>query len=297
MFINLLGSEMNLDKSKYKYKAVIDFIEVEFKTVIPTNAFSIKRNARLTYVDPLDKGDGAAASHFRVKFHDITRWNEFEIMLNKLKSELQFEIEPFIYGVEVSLDAYSKNNDINDLIEHVVQFFWNHSNPVSNNRRIGKKGKGANAIESKEDLIRKIMKGGTIYIGSQKNGKGHKKDPISMRTYLKEIDKKTKLNLVQKRARTEITLVGAACPFSSIEEARKYNFSNLNKYFTFRNFKGNLNPLESIIVNARPVIAEKRRRRRIGGGTRENSRLTTADTKLNRIVYDRLRNLTRSLNT
>lgn len=286
---------MNLDCSKYKYKAVIDFIQLDFKTAKPTNAFSVQRKMKLTYVEPLNKSAGGAASEFRFKFHDLTSWKQLEDCISNLKRHCELENEPTISGIEVSIDAYSNNMNKNELIEHTAQFCWKLAKPVSQIRRFSKTK--AHGITNKNDLTNKIIKGGVIYIGNQRNHAGGKQDPISMRIYLKEKDKKIELNPSEHRARIEITLVGAACPFHSIADAKKYKLSNLNSHFTFRNFKQDLSPLDNIIINAIPTIAEKRRRSRIGGGTREFSRLTTADTKLNRIVYDRLRNLTRRLNT
>ncbi len=289
--------ELDLNNANYRYKAVIDFIAIEFKTAIPSNAFSIKRKLKLKYVKPLDKSDGAAASVFRAKIYDITSWTQLNTQIENLKKNYILQGEPRIVEVEVSLDAFSKNNSRSELIEHAAYFFWSLSNPVSKNRRFGKKGTGADYIKAKADLIRKITKGGTLYIGNQNDGKTYSKDPISMRIYVKEIDQKKLLALNLHRTRIEITMVDSACPFSTVEEAKKYDFSSLSKYFSFRNFKKNLPALDQLIVDTLPTIAARGRRRRIGGGTREFSRLTTANTKMNKICYDRLRNLTRSLNT
>jgi hypothetical protein len=278
---------------------VIDFIQIVFKTVENTNAFSIKRNTGISYVEPLNKGDGAAASEFQFRLYDVTNWNQYDDCIKKLKEHYALDGNPVISGIEISLDAYSKSLNSDELIEHVIQFCWNLANPVNGNRRFfGGQMTKAEDLQSRSRMIEIIKRtGGTIYIGSQNEYKDNPRDSESMRIYPKTTDKNKPLSPLYQRARIEITLMDEACPFKTIEEARNFDFTTIIKYFRFRNYVDNLEGIDKIIVNATPTISEKRKRKRIGGGIREHSRLTVADTELNRIVYDRFRNLNRDLNT
>ena len=69
---------MDIDKRKFKYKVVIDFIQINFKTLKNSNAFSIKRKNGLSYVEPLNEGDGAAANEFQFRLYDVTNWNQYD---------------------------------------------------------------------------------------------------------------------------------------------------------------------------------------------------------------------------
>lgn len=287
--------DLDLDIKKYRYKAVIDFVSFEFETKKATNGFTIKRNTNLKYVDPLNKGSGSAATRFLTRIYDVSCWSKVEKDLALLKSKYPLINAPKIVALEVSLDAYSKANSREELIQHVCYYFWCLQNPVSDNRRIA--NKSALGINSYEDLHRKVKAGGTLYLGNQKRLKGNNIDPITMRIYLKDTDRNMIEEDIQKhRARIEITLVDNACPFNTMDEAKGYKFSELSKHFRFRKFKENIDPLFRHISSRSPKISERRVRRIIDVGTRVNSQLTLAHTKLNRTAYDSLRNLTRGLN-
>ncbi len=283
--------DLDLDINKYRYKAVIDFVSFEFETKKATKGFAIKKNINLTYVKPLNAGKGGAATRYSTSLYDVTSWSIIEKKLASLQEKYTLVDEPKIVSVEVSLDAYSKANSREDIIYHVCYFLWFLENPVSDNKRIA--NTKASGIGSFDELYRKVSDGNTIYIG---NFRGSNADPITMRIYLKETDQNVKEEDTKKhRARIEVTLNAEACPFKTIEEARKYKFNLLGNYFRFRKFKTNLNPLEKELVSRSSIVTQRRDRHRIGGGRRIHSRLTMAHMPLNSALYDRLRNLTRDL--
>lgn len=283
---------MQTDTNKYLYTTVIDFIEFTFTTKQPTNGFSIRRKTGFVYVEPVNEGAGSAATTFKVKFHDVTFWNDLERSIKKLKSLYELESEPVISTLEVSFDAYSKDSNFEELVEHAANFNTMLANPVSDNRRItfGVENELI-LIHSKERLLTLLGRCGTICIGNQES------DDESMRIYIKTIDKKKPIPQDQYRARIEITLRGNALPFYNLDDAKNYKFTELSRYFKFRQFKSYSTEWISLIKRSFALIGERKRRYRKGVGARMYSLSTLAHTALNRIAYDNLRGMGSRLNT
>lgn len=283
---------MVIDKKKFRYTAVIDFVEITFRTKKASNGFSIKRNLEFDFVKPLDKGPGAAANEFTVKIQDVKHWSEIDRVFRKLKRQYELESEPKITCIEVSFDAYSKGATYDEMIEHVANYYWMLANPVSLNRRFTRGMKGTTqGLDSRSYMLGRLKRGGTVYIGD------HRYDNQGMRIYYKSVDKKASLPQEQYRARIEITLRGDSCPFSTLEGAKQFEFSNLKHYFKFRQLRPNLPNLKTIVADRTPLLGERKSRQRKGRGAYMYSDMTMADTVLNEIVYDQLRYLTKRLNS
>jgi len=281
-----------IDKEKFEYKAVIDFVEITFRTKQSSNGFSIKRNVGFDYVRPLDKGPGSAANEYSVKVQDVKRWTDLDKYINRLKANYDLESEPTITCVEVSFDAYSKGATFDDMIEHVANYYWMLANPVSENRRFTRGMKGTTqGLGRRSYMINRLKRGGTVYIGD------HRYDQEGMRIYHKTSDKDSQLPQDQCRARIEITLRGDKCPFKTLEEARNFQFSNLARYFKFRQLKSEVKGLMLGVADGTPMLGERKPRKRKGLGCYLYSAMTSADSVLNEIVYECLRNLTKRLNS
>lgn len=273
----------------FKYNATIDWIELEIATVDKSNFQSMKRAAGIKFVEAINAEDSGASKNFKLKYHDITSWH----VLEKIVDELNY-IKPLsdvrISGVEISFDAYSIKNDRNELIEKTAEFYWFLQKPCSVNRRVVTSYKGsAEQLLNHQSTIRRIDDGYSILIGSQKD------DLCSQRIYYKTIDSKTLLPIQEHRARYEITLIGDACPFHTIEEAKAYKFSDLKEWFKFRKIKENISSTNLMLTKASRQLGSINGRRRTGGGVRVNSYGTQANVTLNRIAYDKLRGLTKRL--
>lgn len=283
---------MNIDKEKFEYKAVVDFVEVRFTTKKSSNGFSIKKKVGFDFVKPLDKGPGSAANEYVVKVQDVKRWTDLDKFYNRLKANYDLESEPEITCVEVSFDACSKGATYDDMIEHVANYYWMLANPVSENRRFTRGMKGTTeGLGRRSYMIARLKRGGTIYIGD------HRYDQEGMRIYYKTTDKENQLPPDQHRARIEITLRGEKCPFKTLEEARNFQFSNLTRYFKFRQLKSDVKGLMLGVADGTPMLGERKPRKRKGlGGYLYNS-MTSADRILNDIVYESLRKLTKRLNS
>ena len=283
---------MIVDKQKFRYTAVIDFVEISFSTKVASNAFSIQRNIGVNYVRPLNKSAGAAATEFTATVHDVMHWSELESVCDRLKSSYELLTDPKITCIEVSFDAFSNGASYEEMIEHVANYYWMLANPVSLNRRFTRGTKGTTqGLSRRAYMLNRLSQGGTVYIGD------HRYDPEGMRIYYKQTDKKSLLPLDKHRSRIEITLRGNGCPFDNFEDAKHYDFAKLSNYFKFRMPKDGMSALQVVIADATPLLGEKKERKRKGRGKYMYSSLTNADVELNAIVYEQLRNLTKRLNS
>jgi hypothetical protein len=285
-----VGDILIIDKKKFRYTAVIDFVEITFHTKDASNAFSIKRNLGFDYVHPMDKRAGAAANEFKAKIQNVKHWSEIDRIYKRLNDQYELSSEPKITCIEVSFDAYSKGASFKEMIEHVANYYWMLANPVSQNRRFTRGTKGTTqSLSRRAYMLNRLSRGGTVYIGD------HRYDPEGMRIYYKQTDKEEDLPMDEHRSRIEITLRDASCPFDNLEDAIHYDFANLSNYFKFRQPKAEMSPFEVVIADATPLLGEKKERKRRGRGKYMYSSLTDADVVLNSIVYDQLRYLTKRL--
>jgi hypothetical protein len=113
-------------------------------------------------------------------------------------------------------------------------------------------------------------------------------------SYLKTTDhNKTPIPVEIHRARFEIRLAGSALPYETIGSWQGFKFETLTAYISFGREDATASLTEQAIVTAYGDRASHKKAipRRSGGGTR--TRIMPADTRLNQIVYDELRQLTR----
>jgi hypothetical protein len=145
--------------------------------------------------------------------------------------------------------------------------------------------------------MRKIVNEKTLYIGCQKaNSEGCPKiDSISQRIYYKTTNNRKGLPIELHSARYELILQGDGCPFRTLEEAKKYNFTKLSKWFNFRKPREDMDAFMTLLLNASSQLGKVNIQRITGGGLKVNKIGTTADGALNRITYNKLRELTNRL--
>jgi hypothetical protein len=274
----------------FTYKASIDWIELEITTVNDSNFNSIKHLFNVNYVKPISPKGGGATNKFTLRIQDVTSWNMLDEIVNIVDSSKKLS-SVLITGVEISFDAFSKNNDKQELIEKAAEFYFCLEKPCSKNRRLAGARKGsAEQPLRHETTIRKISEGNSIYIGSQNE------DTISQRIYYKTKDNNKLLPIELHRARYELILVGDDCPFGTIEEARKYNFTELSGWFKFRKIIEDIDGLGLMLIKATRQLGQVNVKRLAGGGVKVNNCGTKADVYLNRIAYEKLRELTKRLN-
>lgn len=274
----------------FAYKATVDWVELEITTTKPTTFLVIGFLAHVRYVKRINPGSGGSANTFRFRVHDVASWAQLEEIIAGINQYKPLHSTPLITAVEVSFDAFSKRQDADDLMEKTAEFYWLLQKPSSSNQRAASDYVGsAEALRNHKANLRLIRNRHSIYISN-------KDDPISQRIYYKTTDNRRSLPVEQHRARYEVTLQHGACPFHTIEEAKTFKFTELAEWFKFRKPRPDLNEFNKIILNAQQQLSVHGQRRKSGGGIRVHNPKTLADTVLNRICYDKLRELTKRMN-
>lgn len=281
--------------SCYRFEAVVDWIELEIQTKSPTNFPSIRKQGGLGYVEPINAGDGGAATIFRVMIQDPLRWQDVVRQLGKIETAKPFSCGPRVTGIEISLDAYSHNESKEELAELAARFYTYQTHPASIVARTYREYKGSGEAVPKFDLlIRKLLGGRMIGIGHHRDDpKGRwKADTIAQRIYLKTTDKGgTPIPIGEYRARTEITLRDAGLPCQNLPEWGGVGFEKLSRYFRYRMLTQDMGSLMTTFVKDDPQIGQRKQRNRKEGGTRLYSKNTKADTELNNRARYALRQL------
>lgn len=304
---------MNYDK--FRFEAVVDWIDVSIETVASTNFDTVRRHGGFHFVEPIDPNAGGGTRNFICRIQDPINITNVRRILDNLAKAVPLTTldDPKVAGIEISFDAYSKGASQNDLIEVAARFYKFLANPCSTNRRFPSlpdlKEDGPPPIPyGFPDLCRMIRNGRTIAIGSQKSGWWGKKDPVSQRIYFKTTDNGGKSTTadgkeVKPRARIEVTLQGSGLPFNTLSESSSFKFTSLTKWFRWRTERPDLTPLRKLLTGCKPQIGEriepteesrekKRIRYRKSGGTVLYDDSTCADLALNDKAKGALKRLT-----
>lgn len=297
-----------MDYSGFKFKAVVDWIEIEIRTSKHTK-FEIVRGTLKTildfpehknpYVEPLDEGDGRRATVFRFRIYDPKNWQQITEIVRKLGKQHPFAEMPKVAVIEVALDAYSKNESMDELAEMVADYYRKMSRLVSPNRRLYRDYKGSpeSMYIRRPLLVRRIKEGWQIGIGSTT-------DELYQHAYLKITDNGETLPINEYRARLEIRLQGAELPCRSFEEWKHFEFASLSEFFRFRKIKDGLDSITQMLMEEKPQIGERIEpqrtesdRKMLGarkvkwGNIRLHSPATRSDLLLNNKARYALRNL------
>lgn len=291
------GNTMLIDYTSFKFRAVVDWIEIEIHTIEPTHYDAIYRLTE-AFTAPIDSGSqGKSASNFRLKIQDPSSWQAVVGVVELIKSKHTLA-KPFeVVGIEVAFDAYNRNSaDSTENLALLVanfQRFNTHTNESRLAKNLGRidktrmyrmKGEKSFATPSNmQSLVRKLIEGWQI-------GVGDKDSDCYRHAYFKRTDGGKPC---EPRARTEVTLRGNKLPCTSHEEWSKCNFATLAKpYFSFRTLRLDLTPLDKVKAEACTQIGKRIIRNRRDGGTKLFDSLTKADIKLNNLARDKLRDLT-----
>lgn len=288
-----------MDYKKFRFNAVIDWIEIEITTIKSTNFQTIRRHGGLIFVEAIGAGAGGATTNFIFKFHDPKNWLSIIDMFKEIEKECPLAKEPKVKSIEVSFDAYSINATKDELVELTGRFYRYLTNPVSQNHRFsGRKGLkyDVEQIDSGANIRRLFAKNRNLCIGNNKDGKSafnkYKTDEEYMQIYFKKTDNDgTSIPTSDHRARIEIRLKGSKLPCSTLNEWQAFKFESLSKYFNFRTINQPLLALAPKgFIRALDNIAQ------IGATSgykrRKHALITEADKELNNQVYESLRCLT-----
>lgn len=280
-----------MDYSRFRFRAVVDWIELEIHTAKPTNFHTLRRSGALSYVKALNARAGGSATAFRFKLYDPASWNDLSRFVSNLNTEYPFSQAPAIVGIEIALDAYSKGEATSyELAELVANYYRNMTQPVSSNRRLYRdyKGSGQPIPQQFLSLVRHVVEGWQIAIGD-------KEAEQYQHMYFKTADKGKPLPETEHRARIEVTLRGNELPCHSFEELQTFDFESVSRYFKFRKLTDEFlaDEFNSLLATRSQQIGEKKQRSGKEGSTRLYSKPTVADAVLNRKAYDALRDLSR----
>jgi len=284
------------DYSGLRFKAIVDWIEVEIQTIEPTHYDAIYRlTGAFTY--PIDPNNiGKSATIFRLKIQDPNSWQAVVGLVELIKSKYSL-IKPFeVVGIEVAFDAYNRNNRNSTVNLEMVVAIFHKFNTHTNEKRLAKnlaridktrmyRMKGEKSFSTPpnlQSLMRKLVEGWQIGIGDQNSD-------CYQHVYFKTTNGGKPC---EPRARIEITLRGTKLPFTSHEEWSKFNFAILAKpYFNFRKLRLDVTLLELLIADSSERIGKRIIRNRRSGGTKLFASVTEADTELNSLARDKLRDL------
>ncbi len=274
------------DYSNYRFRAEVDWIELRIVTISPTNFQTVRRRLGIGFAAPKYSGAGGACTEFSVRFQTPKSWADIDESLKKLTVDHPLAKPASVTGIEIALDAYSICQARGELVKMTARFYHGATQLVSDNRRASKRKGESHGLETLPQLQNLIAEGYNIYIGSRT-------DPERQHIYLKETDNSTTLPPHQQRARTEFTLEGEKLPTQSFSDWQEHDFTTFAPYFKFRNLKTDLPPMIAVPMRMKAQVGERRVRKTPKGYCRVFSRSTVADSKLNALAFDALRELNR----
>lgn len=275
--------------SDLRFRAVVDWIELEIETAQSTHYDAIRRHGVLSYVEPMNpRAEGKSATIFRIRVHDPETWNSVVIAIGGIANRFALAMPYKVVGIEVAVDAYGIGHSSANELASVAASFAKFTTHTNLNRRMYREWReGSFAPPSNfSSVVRHLVDGWQI-------GVGDKTSDCYQHIYFKTTDhNKEPLKVDLHRARIEITLRGNMLPCNTLEEWSRCNFAMLAKpYFSFRQLRSRLSPIEQVCADNKMDNGKRAKRNRKEGGTRLFSRLTKADSELNDIARYKLRDL------
>lgn len=274
----------------YSVRAVVDWIDVQINTCHSTNFQTVRRSIGRAFPDSvpphvrtINANEGGGGTAFAIRLHNVERYSDILIFLDRLSHEFQIQPGFLIVGKEIAIDVYC-----DDPALQVIALYKFISNPVSDNRRIYHDYDGsAKAVPTRsEALARQLREGWQIGIGNET-------DERFQHFYVKNTDTiNGQRQDVKIRARFETRLQAAGLPFQTPEEYRSCKFEMFADYFRVREMKTNLEPSAYLLAEATNKLGERRVINRKEGGTRLHNKLTKASS-FNEVMRDALRKLSR----
>lgn len=279
--------------ANYRFRAVVDWISLKIVMQHPTNFDTVRKRMGVPFATPVNEGAGKAATEFIVRIQEPTSWANIEMTLAMLTHDHPLAAPVEVTGIEIAMDAYSRTDNREDLVDMVARFYKFAAVIVSDNHRTSGKGKhSSQGIETYRSLRKRIQEGFNIYIGSTV-------DPTYQHMYVKETNNKNnvveKLPDSERRARSEFTFSGKDLQHSSLTDWFEHDFTLEARCFKYRKLRRHLNSYARTPLMELAQIGEKKSRRRAMGGTRQYSVSTLADTNLNALTYSALRELTKRM--
>lgn len=291
------GKGMGYAENFY-FKAVVDWLEFEVRTVWPTNWQFIRRQLSdslgvTVYVEA--RGDRRRSCSFRVRVQDPGS-GDLPAAIATIHRELGLRSMPKLMAIEVSLDAYLKPGSDPDKLQALAcrMYVAMQKRPSDNLRITGKLGSKGQVrwAADRVDLSRGIEAGLTAIAGS-------KTDPVMVRAYHKTSDAAGRVALPQElqRARFEVRLSKEALHFDGLDVLSKVGAVAFSDYFKFRRYADTASSLVACMRTSRiaGLLGNVRCEEKAAKHRRIHKPGTKADRDLNSRAYDALRALSKRL--
>jgi hypothetical protein len=286
-----------MDYSIFRFKAVVDFIEVEIHTAQKHLGGVMHNRCAIfgfSHITPIDANAGGWANTFTTRLYDLRTFAALQSKLATIGQEFPLTAPPTISMIEVAFDGYLKDPTAPTNRDHLAalaaRMVYRLAAPVSENRRIYRDGKGSpTAIPRSLNAVeRKMAEGLNAAVGNRT-------DDQYQHGYVKTTDHNGKpIPVENHRARFEIRLAGAGLPDIDVESYKDFRFETLAEYINFRKEDEAATLMQHALIAGYADRASHRKniKRHEGGGVRKN--IMPADQELNRIVRKRLQTLTKS---
>lgn len=303
---------------QFKFKATVDWVELEVHTINPHPAWRVWKAAagafsRVTGLDPHSdndikhtgaQGENTPTTRFATRIQAPERFTAITAALNTIR-DLCPVTPVTVRSIEVAFDAYRQPGTTDaELVEMVVTMLHQINRPSGTNDapRVYKQ-KGTPELRYGLKALRvPIQNGNTAMYGN-------KGDDFVVRGYLKDYDTVTssdggtqRVNLSNPsdyRARIEVRLQGRACPVRSLNELNSFRFESLARFFKFRQLSDNLTDLTALVAERSASLGsvinttgQKNEAYRNRGRLRK-TKVASQASPLNERARDQLRKLTR----
>ena len=294
---------MQMDYSQFRIVAVVDWVELEVRTLKATQGMHLHTAGvgLFSHAHGINPQTGekypenrknTVTTRFAIRIQAPARFASVTAALDAIQERLDPSYAITVRGIEIALDAYAKDGTASEELAEMTSHFLKGINRVlPGHPRIYRRKNETRAIGSHRELIQALMDGFQIGIG---NGNGER----YQHGYLKTTDNGQEFPEDEHRARIEIRLQGDACPVRTLEDLSTFDFASLSNYFRFRQFSEPKTDLERLMAERQICLGniigddgDLTIINRKGGGTRLNKNGTKAS-PLNEISRSRLRKLT-----
>lgn len=275
-----------------KFRAVVDWVELRVVTASPSNFSTVRARTGASFVDALDEGAGGAASKFHVRFQEPGSWEEVEDSLAKFTHDHPLAEPVTVRAIEVALDAYSRFNDRDDLVQMAYGFYKFAAFMASENRFISRSKHDSMSLRTHTLRRHHLDEGYNVYVDK-------KGADVQQHIYVKETTIRDGLVIPlprrEHRARTEITFTGTGVPEGLLSDWQAFSFTELSSCFSYRKLKPVLHPMLRVALEHWHQVGEAKLRPRRNRGKKLYLSSTLADTELNARAYSALRELTKRM--
>ena len=281
-----VGETSDKPYAHFRFGPFVDWVELRLTLLNPTQVRYLRAAlppawascGEVPYADPAAGASSHTDTVFTIRVQDPKSAHSISRDLRRLQEQFLFAEPPRITGVEVGIDAYARNEHAS-LVEMAETFHRCHAAPPSDNRRIpglkGTVGMVESALESRRMNRAALEAGRTLFTGNQS-------DPLTHRVYIKD----------GNRARFEVTLIGDAVPFRTLEEWGNFKFEKLSGYFRWRRQPASDHSFGRMLQNAQVALAKRHGAKAERNHRRIHKKTTGADHDLRDEADKALRRLT-----